>query len=140
MLRKIEALRKQPKHVRNRYAFWIALCATGVIALVWSLSLPARFADESTAKVASDSGEVGTFKRTLQKIGALTVENLKQMRASIEYTKEDQGVSTTSVETIDLDALFASSTAQKAENEDIQQDTMSTTSTTSLEVASSTVR
>ncbi len=43
MLKKIEALRKEPKHVRNRYAFWTAFFVTLVIIVVWGSTLPARF-------------------------------------------------------------------------------------------------
>jgi len=43
MLRKIEQLRKAPKHVHERYALYGAVSVTAVIALVWLVSLPARF-------------------------------------------------------------------------------------------------
>lgn len=41
----IEHLKQKPSHVKGQYAFVIASIATAGIALVWSVSLPARFAD-----------------------------------------------------------------------------------------------
>jgi hypothetical protein len=43
MFTKLEALRKKPKHVRDRYAFWFASLATFCIAGVWATTLPAKF-------------------------------------------------------------------------------------------------
>lgn len=43
LIEKIEALRKKPKAVRNRYAFSIALSTTLLIAIVWAVGVPARF-------------------------------------------------------------------------------------------------
>jgi hypothetical protein len=56
LLKKIESLRKQPKHIRNRYAFGTAATVTLIIALVWSVSLPGRFYGQSTTNNTDSDG------------------------------------------------------------------------------------
>jgi hypothetical protein len=47
----LDHIRTKPKPVRDQYAFGIALTASLLIAGVWSLSLPSRFAAPSVASV-----------------------------------------------------------------------------------------
>ena len=47
----LDLIRSKPKHVREQYAFGIAIFCTMAIGGVWSLSLPARF--ESGTQVAA---------------------------------------------------------------------------------------
>ena len=57
----LDNLRQKPKQVRNQYAFGFALCSTVIIAGVWSLSLPSRFANlGNTAAVGNASSTVST--------------------------------------------------------------------------------
>ena len=42
MLQKIESIRKKPKEVRQRYAFWGAFGFTGIIVVFWLVSLPSQ--------------------------------------------------------------------------------------------------
>jgi len=103
MLRKIEAARKQPKHIRNRYAFWISLGVTSVIAVFWLSSVPSRFS---------------TQEMTLQKYpmegGVSRIFN--QMRASVSETAENNIPSTTTEhneemdEKINFETFFSTST------------------------------
>ncbi len=67
MLRKIEALRKAPPHVRNRYAFWVALVVTLLILGVWSLSIPARLSphEQSVEKAGEEGGFVAHSIRSI---------------------------------------------------------------------------
>ncbi len=57
----LDNLRQKPKPVRNQYAFGFALCSTVIIAGVWSLSLPSRFASlGNTAAVGSATEAAST--------------------------------------------------------------------------------
>ncbi len=58
MLHKIEQLRKKPKHVRDRYAFWFAFLFTVCVAGVWATTLPARFLALSETEVTAPE-EIG---------------------------------------------------------------------------------
>jgi len=109
MLKKIESLRKQPEHVRNRFAFWTALFVTLIIAALWGSTLPARF--ENTQ--AAEEEEQGTsswstlsssfqdfFKNGAAQFGKITVQ---------QKTVEEPP------QRIDLVELVASSTASTKE-------------------------
>ena len=70
MLYKIfDTIRTKPKAVRDQYALGIAVVCTVVIAGVWSLSLPSRFAPTSLAAAGAASstspfsGIIGQIKK-----------------------------------------------------------------------------
>ncbi len=44
----IERLKEKPSHVKSRIAFFSAVSFTGIIALVWLSTIPARFHDMET--------------------------------------------------------------------------------------------
>jgi hypothetical protein len=57
----LDTVRQKPKQVRNQYAFGFALGCTVLIGGVWSLSLPARFANlGNVAAVGSASSTLST--------------------------------------------------------------------------------
>lgn len=66
MLKKIEELRKRPKHVRDRYAFVSALVFTSAVAMIWVVSLPARFSETPEVGLADDQN--GSFSRALEDV------------------------------------------------------------------------
>jgi hypothetical protein len=108
MIEKIEALRKEPRHVRKRYAFWIAFALTAVVAIMWAVTLPSRFDhEEAPAQPADSSGS--SFLRELSGIAhsiresfsGLTVEN------SASSTPQDDG-------SVDFRTYLASSTPEQA--------------------------
>lgn len=132
MIEKIESLRKKPPHVRNRYAFWIALCLTTLIVIFWATTLPGRFASiESKAANQKDvSREIGISKslapfitRAQEAFSALVQqpEATTTVTVPIGSTRED----------IDFQALLASSTMQD------RLDTEATTTATSTAATSS---
>jgi hypothetical protein len=51
---RLDKLRQKPKIVRQQYAFFGALTLTAVVAGVWTLSLPARFAGVGEVATATD--------------------------------------------------------------------------------------
>lgn len=108
MLKKIESLRKQPKHVRNRYAFWIALLVTLVIVTFWTTTLPARFSSENT--MAEQDSE-GGLSQDLGEISVRFKEMMGNMWSSVEYVQETEEPSPSNL--LDLDALLASSSQAK---------------------------
>ncbi len=64
----LQELRQKPKHVREKYAFWGAIGTTAVIALIWGLSLSAKFNNLDTKNieaVQTDNQESsGAFSRS----------------------------------------------------------------------------
>jgi hypothetical protein len=113
MLDKIELLRKQPKHIRNRYAFWIAFSITLLIALIWILLLSAQLSSKNTVP-QEHTDEAGSFSRTLSDITLRFKDIFAQMRTRVEYIKEEQTSKGTKPDVIDLNALVASSTMRKS--------------------------
>ena len=108
MLKKIEALRKEPVHVRNRWAFWIALSVTLCIAFFWVSTLPARFIAPQTTSETEKEGDT-SWRETVGSLKASFTETVQNFRTHIEYVKEpsDDGPQ---INTLDLDALFNAST------------------------------
>ena len=82
MLKKIEALRKKPKNIRNRYAFWIATIATLVVVVVWGTTLPTRFAQ--TAENTSTSAGLDEFGNALGEISSNLSDTLNSVRSQAE--------------------------------------------------------
>lgn len=57
----LDNLRLKPKHVRDQYAFGIAVFFTLAIGGVWSLSLPSRFAGESQVAALASTTNAAPF-------------------------------------------------------------------------------
>jgi hypothetical protein len=64
----LDQLRNKPKPVREKYAFWGAIATTAVIALVWGLSLSAKFNNLDSNNVETAEAEKqesgGAFSRS----------------------------------------------------------------------------
>ncbi|MEX0917797.1 MAG: hypothetical protein WDZ93_01440 [Candidatus Paceibacterota bacterium] len=58
-------IRKKPRHVRQQFAFWYAIGATSVIALVWGVSLQYRLADTLDTDSTVDDEYTGAFSQFL---------------------------------------------------------------------------
>lgn len=57
----LDSIRSKPKHIRDQYAFGIAVFCTLAIGGVWSLSLPARFAGPSNVATLASSTNAAPF-------------------------------------------------------------------------------
>ena len=110
MLDKIETLRTRPKHVRNQYAFWIALSLTAAIAFFWVLSLPSRFASAIPQDVGH-TDQAGIFSRNITSIKESLVELFTSFNTHANYTKP-----VATPKRVDLNALIASSSIEEATN------------------------
>jgi hypothetical protein len=104
MLKKIEALRKAPKHVRTAYAFWIALIVTFVLLVLWGSTLPARFSQEKQAETPLVTDDLQTFSSTVRSVFYGALEQFG--------TKKDVDPSNTETNRVDFVELLASSTEQ----------------------------
>ena len=82
MLNWLDALRGKPRHVRTRTAFVVALLVTAVIAMLWSFTVPARFAD-----IRNTSGVPEETQDDLNELGNL----LESTRSSIQDTVDSAG-------------------------------------------------
>ncbi len=105
MLKKIEALRKAPKEVRNRYAFWTAALFTSVIILFWLVSVPAKLAFFNT---------VATPEVELQGGVSRTFSDLRNLISTPEAEKETEVPEEIIVDGMDFNTFFVASTTSEA--------------------------
>lgn len=77
----LERIRKQPQHIRSHFAFGSALGITALIAVIWSTTLPARFAtlgdtiEESGVQTASFQSGLDAMLGTMgEDMGAVLEE------------------------------------------------------------------
>jgi len=129
MLRKIEELRKQPKEVRNRRAFYVATVVTAIIAGVWAISVPAKFAAIDTiGNPANDQS--GSFSRAI-------VDVKEQFASLVDSLRSESLVAPTPTDRldksnqIDIEAMFDTDTSQNKieEKEPARAIRIATTST-----------
>jgi hypothetical protein len=135
MLDKIEALRKEPVHVRNRYAFWVAFCVTLLIALVWALSLPSRFATQQEVPeeivITDETSRMGA-------VFASAVLRLREIVDTFRSSTQEGDIATSSdKEELDFKALIASST-EKRRSAETGTSTASSTATSTVSSSTST--
>lgn len=117
MLRKIESLRKQPKQVRNRYAFWVALSVTAVITLVWVITLPDKISDFEVGVSDDTRNELSTFANVINDIKGNVVESFADLRDA----GEEVATTTPSSTTQDFSVLLK---ATRTEETRVQQEVL----------------
>jgi len=54
----LDKIRTKPKTVRNQYTFGIASVFTGILIVIWSLSLPAKFSDVNMITKKTDNNGI----------------------------------------------------------------------------------
>ena len=90
LLEKIEALRKEPKEVRNRYAFISALSVTLLVAVIWSISLPSRL-NNPNVSIEIDDGEVGpSVAEQLSDLKVFLEDNIEDIKSVAELVETDE--------------------------------------------------
>ena len=115
MISKIESLRKKPKEVRNRYAFWTALCFTMVIAGFWLMSMPARLQVlTGTPQKTEVQGGVSRWISNTKHMFAGSMEAIDS--ASTEPLE----ISVPQEETIDFDTFFSTTSPQAPQTQEKQ--------------------
>jgi len=90
----LERMRQKSPEVKGRYAFVIALSVTGVIAIIWAFSLPARFAELSKGTSAEEP-------EVTEESGGGFVDLVNETRSQLGTVFE--GVDTETVETAPLE-------------------------------------
>ncbi len=58
----LEHIRSKPSHVKSHYAFLGALAVTGIVAFVWTTTLPARLSGVRTSLVDNTDTEAAVVK------------------------------------------------------------------------------
>ncbi len=111
LFRTLDNLREKPKAVRQRIAFLTAISFTLVIGGVWTLTLPARFADETLAQSEGTKPFAGMFSGFRDQFSALRQQASAVVGAvsSTTATTTTTTVATTS-DMIDIRTLIATST------------------------------
>lgn len=108
MLKKIESIRKKPKEVRNRYAFWVALGCTALVSVFWLTGISSRF--ETVSKGAADDIEVqGGISRSISDMKASVsegVEALNVFKSGIDKVDADTQEVKDDAQEIDFDTFF----------------------------------
>jgi hypothetical protein len=130
MLKKIESLRQRPKHIRNAYAFWIALAVTLLIAFLWSTTLPAKFSNTNATSSAALNEEQGSsFFHTLAELKDGVIKTFANMRTTTQYVREAKPEEVVDPNVIDLKKIYEESLKNRQTSSSTDVDT----STTSLE-------
>jgi hypothetical protein len=134
ILRKIEALRLQPKYIRVRYAFTLSFLITFCIGVVWSYALFVKLnpAQEETVVVEDVPSSLSRFLGNLR--DSLYGTTLL-FKPTTEYVREEEKKPQTP--TLDLDALFASSTVNAPQ---LEKQTGTSTNNTQLHAATSSTK
>lgn len=119
----LDELRKKPRILRENYAFWGALLLTGLVAVVWLVSMPFRFSD---VDVLVESEPREEYSGAMSNFFAGVKENL-----SAFWNQEQETNS----------SLNEEETASSTENQADQAETVDTNSaTTSSESPRSPIR
>ncbi len=129
MLKKIESLRQKPTHVRNAYAFWIALFVTLLIAFLWSTTLPAKFSNTSATSTAMQGDQGSSFFHTLGEIKNTVFSSFANFRSTTQYVREAKPEEEVDPNVLDLKKIYEES----LKNTNTSSSTGVNASTTSLE-------
>ncbi len=112
MLKKIESIRKKPKHIRNAYAFWVALAVTLIIALFWFTTLPATFSNTpatSTTEQIEAIGQESSFFHTLGELKGSLSGMFTNLRTNTEYVRETKPEEAVNPNVLDLKKIYEES-------------------------------
>lgn len=114
MLKKIESIRKKPKEVRQRYAFWYAIGFTAFIAVFWVSTLPSQFSFLAEVSTQGEQEQVqGGVSRSFADLRASLMGGVDAFRK----IKEEATVLETAAEeddhAIDFNTFFSSTSPQQ---------------------------
>jgi hypothetical protein len=107
----LDNLRTKPRQTRERVAFLTALSFTLIIAGVWTLTLPARFTEQSGVVSTGTTPFAGVWNGFREQFGSLK-EQASAITSAID-TSTSTATSTelaTSSDMIDLNELLSSTT------------------------------
>ena len=148
MLKQIERLKREPKEVRDRYAFYVATLATLVIAIIWASSLPPKFSNLAAEVEPTDNDETGGFSRAfsdLRQQAATAIASIKEQWPQEVSDSSVTDVNQLATEKIDLvkeqreraEAVVSSSTESVSEPEKVGRVVLIATSSSPQKTASS---
>lgn len=81
----LERIRKKPRHIKDRYAFYGAALITAFIAVIWVISLPATYKTAGVTQLDTDSESRPAFS-TFFKEAKDQLANLKEGISEIVAT------------------------------------------------------
>ncbi len=92
MWKTIDQIRRQPKETHGRYAFLGAAVITGLIALVWLVSLPSRFNDATPGPTPAgeEPGTLADLKTQLSDAGTLLDQTYQWFSDSTTTTADTE--------------------------------------------------
>lgn len=119
----LEELRKKSKGTKDAYAFWGAAIVTGLVALVWTVSLPVRFSEVGTvANVETAAGGDGALSQFFSKMKENISDTWQQNKEAFggleegeEETPDDPAESeTTSLPPDNVNAIIIATTSDRS--------------------------
>ena len=112
LLEKIEALRKQPKSVRDRYAFGVATGVTALVAVIWMVSLPARLGNSEGGTVVRNPDEPSLTEQLseLRNFVGDSIDSVQAQAELLRSVEQDQVETDNRASTYDYFRSLASST------------------------------
>ena len=110
LIRLISTVRQKPKHIRDQYAFWIAIGCTVLIGVVWLSGLTERVVtDSQTANDAESSGVFSGFVSEITGQFSEVADNISQQSSTtIEIDTSVQS------DQIDMQAALDAEPAQES--------------------------
>jgi hypothetical protein len=118
----LDSIRSKPKHIRDQYAFGIALFCTLAIGGVWALSLPARFAGTTQVAALASTTNAAPFANFLTQLKHQFSGLSKAIDELPKATTTPQTIASTTEAALQLqlsdenkEQIKASSTATKIE-------------------------
>lgn len=146
----IRYVRRQPKPVRDRYAFAVALSITAFVGLIWSVTLPERFAavgsvaEEKNSATRPFASLWGGLKDQVASLGDAFRDVSAELSATTTATTSAAGIVLTPEELVALRArpltpsVSTSSSTTTAPSIRIATTTTATTTATSSRTATTT--
>jgi hypothetical protein len=110
-----KAMKQKPKEVRAMYAFWFAAVVTGMLALIWIVTIPAKL-DRIANAENEEAQPTGNFSNVMQSLRANVsdaVESFQTVKEEIAATPTDTNVSNPAP--LDFTTFFEESDSESGE-------------------------
>ncbi len=125
MRRLIENIRQKPKRIKDQYAFYGATAITGIIAIIWAISVPAGFEKNNESQDMVDENNRPAFSTFFGQ--------MKDQFAGLRTSLDELASSTEEFVADQEQEVDAAPTSSENSLEDIVQESIHATSSKTLE-------